>query len=186
MSEEPLEAEESHHLKRLNQIITAMGKDKEETKDLESKDSKPDQEEKKESSEKKEKKSSVAPKRKKKDKKKRKISRGNIYIKSTYNNTVITITDLNGNTIAWASAGHLGFKGPKKATPYAATSIMRNAIEKVKDTGLSEVDVYVRGIGGGREASIRAIGNAGLEVSLIKDVTPLPHNGCRPKKVRRV
>jgi small subunit ribosomal protein S11 len=124
--------------------------------------------------------------RKKKGVKARKISKGRIYVKSTYNNTVITVTDLNGNTVAWGSAGHLGFKGPKKATPYAAMTIMKNVVDKIRETGLMEVDVFVRGIGGGREAAIRAIGNAGLEINTIKDVTPLPHNGCRPKKVRRV
>lgn len=132
-------------------------------------------------------KSSVAAKpAKKKGKIKRKLSKGCVYIKSTYNNTIITFTDLNGNTIAWGSAGHLGFKGPKKATPYAATIITKNTLEKVKDSGLSEVDIYVKGIGGGREAAIRAISSSGIAIRAIRDVTPIPHNGCRAPKPRRV
>lgn len=121
-----------------------------------------------------------------KNKNKRKISRGRFYIRSSYNNTLVTVTDLNGNALAWASAGHLGFKGPKKSTPYAATTIVRKVIDRVRETGLSDADVFVKGIGGGREAAIRAIGNAGININVIKDVTPLPHNGCRPKKTRRV
>lgn len=125
-------------------------------------------------------------KRKRKGKMKRKLSKGKAYIKSTYNNTIVTITDLNGNTIAWGSAGHSGFKGPKKATPYAATIITKSVLEKVRDTGLSEVDVYVKGIGGGREAAVRALAGGGLTINVIRDMTPTPHNGCRPKKPRRV
>lgn len=124
--------------------------------------------------------------KKKKGKVKRKLSKGCVYIKSTYNNTIITFTDIHGNAIAWGSAGHLGFKGPKKATPYAATIITKNTIEKVRDTGLSEVDVFVKGIGGGREAAIRAIAGSGISIRVIRDVTPVPHNGCRPPKPRRV
>lgn len=134
-----------------------------------------------------EKKAEAKPKkRKKKGKIKRKLSKGNAYIRSTYNNTIVTITDLNGNTIAWGSAGHSGFKGPKKATPYAATIITKSVLEKIRDTGLSEVDVYVKGVGGGREAAIRALVSGGISINVIRDVTPTPHNGCRPKKARRV
>jgi small subunit ribosomal protein S11 len=116
----------------------------------------------------------------------RKLTRGRAYIQSTYNNTIVTITDLQGNVIAWGSAGPLGFKGAKKSTPYAATQIVRSVVEKVKDTGLSHIDIFVRGIGGGRESAIRALSSQGLVVDSIKDVTPIPHNGCRSRKVRRV
>lgn len=116
----------------------------------------------------------------------RKLARGRVYIKSTYNNTVVTITDLQGNAIAWQSAGALGFKGAKKSTPYAATQVVKQVIDKVKDAGLRDVDVFAKGIGGGRESAVRALHNYGLVVNSIKDVTPVPHNGCRPKKVRRV
>jgi small subunit ribosomal protein S11 len=122
----------------------------------------------------------------KKKKSVRKITRGRAYILSTYNNTIVTITDLQGNAIAWESAGPQGFKGAKKATPYAATQIVKSVIDKVKNTGLSQVDVFVKGIGGGRESAIRALNTFGLEVNSIKDLTPVPHNGCRPKKIRRV
>lgn len=116
----------------------------------------------------------------------RRITRGRAYIQSTYNNTIVTITDLQGNAIAWESAGPQGFKGAKKATPYAATQIVRSVVDKVKNTGISQVDVYVKGIGGGRESAVRALNTYGLEVNSIKDLTPIPHNGCRPKKIRRV
>ena len=116
----------------------------------------------------------------------RKITRGRAYIQSTYNNTIVTITDLQGNAIAWESAGPQGFKGAKKATPYAATQIVRSVVDKVKITGISQVDVFVKGIGGGRESAVRALNTYGLEVNSIKDLTPIPHNGCRPKKIRRV
>jgi small subunit ribosomal protein S11 len=114
------------------------------------------------------------------------ISSGRAYVKSTYNNTIITFTDQNGNVLSWSSAGQVGFKGPKKSTPYAATVIVKDAFDKVKKYGLKEVSVFVKGIGGGREASIRALNANGLNVSNIKDVTPIPHNGCRAKKPRRV
>jgi small subunit ribosomal protein S11 len=116
----------------------------------------------------------------------KKITRGRAYIQSTYNNTIVTITDLQGNAIAWESAGPQGFKGAKKATPYAAMQIVKSVVDKVKNTGISQVDVYVKGIGGGRESAIRALNTYGIEVNSIKDLTPVPHNGCRPKKVRRV
>jgi len=117
---------------------------------------------------------------------KAKLTRGRVYIQSTYNNTIITVTDLAGRVIAWGSAGILGYKGAKRSTPYVATEIVKNVIAKIKDTGLSGVDVFVKGVGGGREAAIRALNTYGLNVMSIKDVTPIPHNGCRPPKVRRV
>ena len=112
--------------------------------------------------------------------------RGQIYIQSTYNNTIITIADSKGGVIAWASAGLLGFKGPKKATPYAASKIVETLMEKVKKVGLRDVDVFVKGVGSGRESAVRAFAANGLNIFTIKDVTPVPHNGCRPRKVRRV
>jgi small subunit ribosomal protein S11 len=115
-----------------------------------------------------------------------KVSVGKAYIKATYNNTIVTLTDLNGNVISWASAGVAGFKGPKKSTPYAAQIITRIAVEKAKEAGLQEVSVYVNGVGTGRESAVRALNANGLMVSYIKDVTPIPHNGCRKRKPRRV
>jgi len=114
------------------------------------------------------------------------VSNGRAYIKSTYNNTIVTFTDQNGNVLSWSSAGQCGFKGPKKSTPYAATVIVKDAVEKVKKYGLKEVAVFVKGIGGGREAAIRALNSNGLTVTSIKDITPIPHNGCRPPRPRRV
>ncbi len=124
--------------------------------------------------------------RKKKKKEAKRISVGKAFIKATYNNTIVTLTDLNGDVISWASAGIAGFKGPKKATPYAAQIITRLAVEKAKEVGLSEVSVFVKGVGTGRESAVRALNACGLNVSLIKDVTPIPHNGCRRRKPRRV
>lgn len=124
---------------------------------------------------------------KKKSKKiKRQVLKGKANVKCTYNNTVISITDQSGNVLGWASSGLLGFRGAKKATPYAATQVVGNVAEKVKKYGVQELEVYVRGVGSGREASIRALANRGFELILIKDKTPVPHNGCRPKKPRRV
>ena len=123
------------------------------------------------------------PKRKKV---KRIVKRGQAHIQATYNNTIVTISDLNGNVIAQSSAGESGFKGPKKATPYAATIIVRNVVEKIKSFGVQELDVFVRGVGSGRESAVRALHANGINVMSIKDVTPIPHNGCRPKKPRRV
>ncbi len=114
------------------------------------------------------------------------VVRGKAYIQATYNNTIITVTDLNGNALAWASAGMSGFKGPKKATPYAATMVVKNLMEKLEVYGLKEVSVYVKGIGGGRESAIRSLYSNGLNVISVSDVTPIPHNGCRPPKRRRV
>lgn len=125
-------------------------------------------------------------KKQSKKKVKKNIKKGQAYIQATYNNTIVTITDPQGNTLAWSSAGVNGFKGPKKATPYAAGIIVRNVAEKVKEIGLTEVDVFVKGVGAGREAAIRALHSNGIAIGSIKDMTPIPHNGCRPKKPRRV
>ncbi|MCD6309109.1 MAG: 30S ribosomal protein S11 [Candidatus Eremiobacteraeota bacterium] len=122
--------------------------------------------------------------RKKKEKKN--IARGIAHIKSTFNNTVITISDMKGNTVAWSSAGELGFKGSRKSTPFAAQMAGDSAARKAMEHGMRTVEVYVKGPGAGREAAIRSLQAAGLEISLIKDVTPIPHNGCRPPKRRRV
>lgn len=124
--------------------------------------------------------------KKKKKKVKRMIKRGQAHIQATYNNTIVTITDLNGNVIAQSSAGMNGFRGPKKATPYAASVIVRTVVDKIKNFGVQELDVFVRGVGSGRESAVRALHANGINVLSIKDVTPIPHNGCRPKKPRRV
>ena len=116
----------------------------------------------------------------------RQVSHGCAYVQATYNNTIVTITDLNGNTLAWASAGHCGFKGPKKSTPYAASTIVKTVAEKVKECGLIELNVFLKGVGSGRDSSVRALNANGFHILSIKDVTPLPHNGCRPKKPRRI
>lgn len=128
----------------------------------------------------------VLKKKGKKKKLPKNIAVGVAHVKATYNNTIVTLTDLTGNVISWASAGMAGFKGPKKSTPYAAQIISRIAVEKAKEFGLQEVSVFVKGVGTGRESAIRALNANGLIVSSIKDVTPIPHNGCRPKKPRRV
>jgi small subunit ribosomal protein S11 len=114
------------------------------------------------------------------------IERGHAHIRATFNNTIITITDVFGNAVSWASAGELGFKGSRKSTPFAAQSAAETAAKLAVDHGMKTVEVYVKGPGAGREAAIRALQSAGLEVSMIKDVTPIPHNGCRPPKRRRV
>ena len=114
------------------------------------------------------------------------LEKGRIYICASYNNTLISATDLKGNVIAWSSAGSLGFKGPKKATPFAASKVVAILMEKVKKVGLKTAEIYVKGIGGGRETAIRSLANQGLDIILIKDVTPIPHNGPRPPKPRRV
>ncbi|ADL68028.1 30S ribosomal protein S11 [Thermoanaerobacterium thermosaccharolyticum] len=114
------------------------------------------------------------------------VERGAAHIHSTFNNTIVTLTDMAGNALAWSSAGTLGFKGSRKSTPYAAQMAAETAAKAAMEHGLKTVDVYVKGPGAGREAAIRALQAAGLEVSLIKDVTPIPHNGCRPPKRRRV
>ena len=109
-----------------------------------------------------------------------------MFVQATFNNTIVTVTDLNGNAVSWASAGGLGFRGAKKSTPYAAQVTAETAAKKAIDFGLKEVHVFVKGPGVGRESAIRSLGNLGLMVRSIKDVTPIPHNGCRPKKTRRV
>ena len=115
-----------------------------------------------------------------------KIESGRIYIKSSYNNTMITATDEKGQVVAWATAGALGFSGPKKATPFAASKVTAAIIEKVAKTGPHTVDIYVSGIGPGRDSAVRSIANGGFDIQSIRDVTPIPHNGPRPKKARRV
>lgn len=122
----------------------------------------------------------------KKRKEKKSVYEGNVYIQATFNNTIVTITDLNGNTLAWASSGGLGFNGAKKSTPFAAQTVAEAAVQKVQSYGLREVHVYVKGPGVGRESAVRSLGNMGLKVKSISDVTPIPHNGCRPKKTRRI
>lgn len=114
------------------------------------------------------------------------LGRAHIYIRSTYNNTLVTLTDTQGNVVAWASAGSVGFKGPKKATPFAASRVVETLIEKVRNLGIKEVSIFVRGVGSGRESAIRTLGNYGMEIVKIKDVTPVPHNGCRLPKPRRL
>ncbi len=114
------------------------------------------------------------------------IDRGEAHIRATFNNTIITITDAGGNTISWASAGELGFKGSRKSTPFAAQMAAEAAAKLAMDHGMKTVEVYVKGPGSGRESAIRALQSVGLEINMIKDVTPIPHNGCRPPKRRRV
>ena len=114
------------------------------------------------------------------------IERGASHIHSSFNNTIVSVTDVAGNVIAWGSAGGLGFKGSRKSTPFAAGEVAETAAKKAMEHGLKTVEVFVKGPGSGREAAIRALQTAGLEISSIKDVTPIPHNGCRPPKRRRV
>lgn len=121
----------------------------------------------------------------KRDKKKN-VAEGNVYIQATFNNTIVTITDRMGNALSWASAGSLGFKGAKKSTPYAAQMTAEAAVNRAKEYGLIEVHVFVKGPGVGGESAIRSLGVLGLRVRSIQDVTPIPHNGCRPQKKRRV
>lgn len=117
---------------------------------------------------------------------KKNIERGAAHIQSTFNNTIVTITDMNGNAVSWASAGEMGLRGSRKSTPFAAATAAETAAKAAMEHGMKYVEVYVKGPGSGRESAIRALQTAGLEVSLIKDVTPIPHNGCRPPKRRRV
>lgn len=114
------------------------------------------------------------------------ITQGKVFIQATFNNTIVSITDNNGNVLGWSSAGANGFKGPKKATPYAASVVVRDLTEKLTDVGLKDVNVYISGVGQGREGALRALNANGLNVLTIKDVTPVPHNGCRPPRPRRV
>lgn len=131
-----------------------------------------------------EKKSKKAKKKKKKEIKR--INTGKAYIQATYNNTIVTLTDIKGNAIGMSSAGRLGFKGAKKSTPYAASIVVKDVINKTKNYGLQNVSVFVKGVGAGRESAVRALNANGLSILAIKDTTPFPHNGCRPKKPRRV
>jgi small subunit ribosomal protein S11 len=122
----------------------------------------------------------------KKRKEKKSVYEGNVYIQATYNNTIVTITDLRGNAVSWASSGGLGFRGAKKSTPFAAQTVTETAAQKALQAGLREVHVYVKGPGMGRESAIRQLGVMGIKVRSINDVTPIPHNGCRPPKTRRI
>ncbi|MBO5008919.1 MAG: 30S ribosomal protein S11 [Clostridia bacterium] len=125
-------------------------------------------------------------KKTRKRREKKNIERGAVHIRSTFNNTIVTITDVQGNALSWASSGGLGFRGSKKSTPFASQMAAETAAKAAMEHGLKSVEVYVKGPGAGREAAIRALQTAGLEVTMIKDVTPIPHNGCRPPKRRRV
>lgn len=125
-------------------------------------------------------------KRKAKGKAKTQLSHAKAYIQATYNNTIVTLCYLNGNVLSWSSAGSSGFKGPKKATPYAASIVVKNALDKAADYGIQEVNLFVTGVGQGREGAIRAFNTHGVSLLSIKDVTPIPHNGCRPPRPRRV
>lgn len=116
----------------------------------------------------------------------KKFEKGRVYINASYNNTVVTVTDDKGNVVAWSSAGALGFAGPKKATPFAASKVISVLAEKVKKSGPRDIDVLVNGVGSGRDSAIRSLANQGFNISSIKDMTPIPHNGPRPPKVRRV
>jgi len=115
-----------------------------------------------------------------------KIDEGNIYINSTYNNTTITLTNVKGDVLAWKTAGSVGFKGTKKGTSFAASRVARAIVEVAQKLRIRDINVFIKGIGGGRESAVRSLTGQGLEIVSIKDVTPIPHNGCRPKKVRRV
>ena len=117
---------------------------------------------------------------------KKNIEKGAVHIQSTFNNTIVTITDVQGNAVSWASAGEMGFRGSRKSTPFAAQTAAETAAKVAIDHGMKTVEVFVKGPGSGREAAIRALQTVGLEVTMIKDVTPIPHNGCRPPKRRRV
>ena len=128
----------------------------------------------------------VAKKVVKKRRERKNIEKGAVHIQATFNNTIITISDAEGNTISWASAGELGFKGSRKSTPFAAQSASETAAKLAMEHGLKTVEVFVKGPGSGRESAIRALETVGLQITMIKDVTPVPHNGCRPPKRRRV
>ena len=128
----------------------------------------------------------TAKKATKKRRERKNVEKGAAHIRSTFNNTIITITDTNGNAVSWASAGELGYKGSRKSTPYAAQMAAETAAKIAVDQGMKTVEVYVKGPGSGRESAIRALQSVGLDISLIKDVTPIPHTGCRPPKRRRV
>lgn len=129
---------------------------------------------------------STAEKKKKSKKIRRQILKGKAFVKSTYNNTIVSLTDMHGGLLAWSSAGLLGFKGAKKATTFAAAQVVNDVNEKVQKYGLKDIEVYVKGVGSGRESAIRTLAQKGFNLVMIKDQTPIPHNGCRPKKPRRV
>jgi len=114
------------------------------------------------------------------------VPSGRAYVQATFNNTIVTLTDPNGNVLGWSSAGKIGFTGPKKATPYAATLVVKDLMERLADVGLKEVNVFVKGVGSGRDSAVRSLNANGLSVLTIKDVTPIPHNGCRAPKPRRI
>jgi small subunit ribosomal protein S11 len=114
------------------------------------------------------------------------VPHAHVHVHASFNNTIVTVTDTNGNTLAWSSAGHMGFKGPKKSTPFAASQVIEDVIKKVADYGVKEVNVFVRGIGSGRDSAVRTLHAAGVSVASMKDSTPTPHNGCRPPKPRRL
>jgi small subunit ribosomal protein S11 len=116
----------------------------------------------------------------------RQVLHGRAYVQATFNNTIVTVTDLNGNTLAWASAGNCGFRGPKKATPYASSVIVKTLSEKVQPYGIRDLNVFVTGVGAGRDSAVRALNANGFNILSIKDTTPLPHNGCRAPRARRV
>ncbi len=122
----------------------------------------------------------------KKKKELKQVSHARAYVQATFNNTIVSVTDQNGDVLGWASAGMVGFKGPKKSTPFAAQQVVKQVVENVEGHAIKEISVYVKGIGGGRESAIRAFHANGINVLSIRDVTPIPHNGCRPKKRRRV
>lgn len=126
------------------------------------------------------------PKKGRKKKTAKNVYEGLAFIHATYNNTIVTLTDANGNVLGWSSAGHVGFKGPKKATPYAASKIVKDVIDKTKETGLKSVSVFVKGVGAGRDSAIRALNANGLIINSIKDTTPIPHNGCKRPRQRRI
>lgn len=116
----------------------------------------------------------------------RPVDQGRMYVKATFNNTIVTFTDTKGQVIAWSNTGTTGFKGARKSTPFAATTTIEDAIKKAKERGMQNVDVYIKGPGPGRDAALRVLRGSGLGVNMIADITPIPHNGCRPKKPRRV
>ncbi|MDR0644556.1 MAG: 30S ribosomal protein S11 [Treponema sp.] len=128
----------------------------------------------------------MANTKKQKRKEKKSVYEGKVFIQATFNNTIVTITDLRGNAISWASSGQLKFNGAKKSTPFAAQAVTETAAAKAMQSGLREVHVYVKGPGMGRESAIRQLGSMGIKVRSINDVTPIPHNGCRPRKTRRI
>jgi len=128
----------------------------------------------------------ATPTKTRRKKTKRSLPKGTVHVQATFNNTIVSITDDNGNVVAWKSSGSAGFKGSRKSTPYAAQIAAEKAIEQVKDMGLTKVDVIIKGIGSGREAAVRALMASGVGINRIKDITGIPHNGCRPRKARRM